>query len=310
MLNAAQTYKIAFAILLWRFCLSILIRTSFDPDEYWQAPEVAHRLVFGYGHLTWEWAAGLRSYAHPLLFTPGLLVLQLLRLDSPAAVQLAPRVTQALLSLLHDAVLMAFARSHLPAGLHIPALLISILSWFNCFTHTRPFSNCIESTLHLAALAVWPLTDTPSAVNSSRPAALQTCRRAQRALAILLAGLCCVIRPPAAVLFLPIAAWELWHSPLTPSGPNRSSPARLGHAAVYLFDCVILAAAIVAVNGLLDGHFYGRWVFPAWVNLEFNVLQNSSADYGTHPAHCGPVGTSAKHTTSGQCQAYRGASSQ
>ncbi len=21
-----------------------------------------------YGHLTWEWAAGLRSYAHPLLF--------------------------------------------------------------------------------------------------------------------------------------------------------------------------------------------------------------------------------------------------
>lgn len=30
--------------------------------------EVAHRTVFSYGHLTWEWAAGIRSYVHPLLF--------------------------------------------------------------------------------------------------------------------------------------------------------------------------------------------------------------------------------------------------
>ncbi|KAJ6296068.1 hypothetical protein OIU78_023996 [Salix suchowensis] len=27
-------------------------------DEHWQALEVAHRIVFGYGHLTWEWRKG------------------------------------------------------------------------------------------------------------------------------------------------------------------------------------------------------------------------------------------------------------
>ncbi len=28
---------------------AVMVLTSFNPDEYWQALEVAHRLVFGYG---------------------------------------------------------------------------------------------------------------------------------------------------------------------------------------------------------------------------------------------------------------------
>lgn len=37
--------------------LSVLLlpQTFFQPDEYYQALEPAHRLVFGYGFLTWEW---------------------------------------------------------------------------------------------------------------------------------------------------------------------------------------------------------------------------------------------------------------
>ena len=36
--------------------LSLLLpQTFFQPDEFYQALEPAHRLVFGYGHLTWEW---------------------------------------------------------------------------------------------------------------------------------------------------------------------------------------------------------------------------------------------------------------
>eukprot|EP00850_Spirogloea_muscicola_P022504 SM000298S10958 [mRNA] locus=s298:46730:52180:- [translate_table: standard] len=47
---------------------AVVVRTFFNPDEYWQCTEVAHRLAFGYGELTWEWRAGLRGYAHPLVF--------------------------------------------------------------------------------------------------------------------------------------------------------------------------------------------------------------------------------------------------
>lgn len=53
------------ATVFWGFVVLRLVNalavwTFFNPDEYWQSLEPAHRLVFGYGHLTWEWAAGLR----------------------------------------------------------------------------------------------------------------------------------------------------------------------------------------------------------------------------------------------------------
>lgn len=49
-----------------------------------------------YGHLTWEWAAGLRSYAHPLLFAAPYAVLKALRLDASWAVAWVPLLVQAL----------------------------------------------------------------------------------------------------------------------------------------------------------------------------------------------------------------------
>ena len=103
-------------------CLNaLLLRTAFAPDEYWQSVEVAHRMVFGcagrlarappcvpspphplphppvpsYGHLTWEWAAGLRSYAHPAPFAALYLALRQLGLDSGWAVRRGPMLLQA-----------------------------------------------------------------------------------------------------------------------------------------------------------------------------------------------------------------------
>ena len=36
--------------------LSLLLpHTFFQPDEFYQAFEPAHELVFGFGYLTWEW---------------------------------------------------------------------------------------------------------------------------------------------------------------------------------------------------------------------------------------------------------------
>ena len=64
-----------YAILLAKFFVfrlanAVVLRTYFNPDEYWQGPEVAHRWVFGYGHLTWEWqpCVALRSAMHPAIY--------------------------------------------------------------------------------------------------------------------------------------------------------------------------------------------------------------------------------------------------
>ncbi|CUV05300.1 unnamed protein product [Cryptosporidium hominis] len=58
-------------IIVFRILNSLFIRTTYNPDEYWQSLEVAHKIVNGFGYLTWEWepCVSLRSIIHPLIFT-------------------------------------------------------------------------------------------------------------------------------------------------------------------------------------------------------------------------------------------------
>jgi phosphatidylinositol glycan class B len=65
---------------LWLLCLLIafrvinclLIYTAFDPDEYWQSLEVAHRIVFGYCiNNIWTFNLGMaRRFAKLLASAP------------------------------------------------------------------------------------------------------------------------------------------------------------------------------------------------------------------------------------------------
>ncbi|RVW88404.1 GPI mannosyltransferase 3 [Vitis vinifera] len=53
-LFSSSTKTLMFCLAL-RMANSLLVQTYFNPDEHWQALEVAHNIAFGYGHLTWEW---------------------------------------------------------------------------------------------------------------------------------------------------------------------------------------------------------------------------------------------------------------
>ena len=58
--------------LIIRVLVALCTRTFFQPDEYFQSLEPAHHLVFGYGHLTWEWLSPrpIRSIIYPALNVP------------------------------------------------------------------------------------------------------------------------------------------------------------------------------------------------------------------------------------------------
>lgn len=95
--------KLFLLFLTFRFLNAIFLsKTFFQPDEYWQSLEVAHRFVFGYGYLTWEWKSDsvsvqngspsfslenlsfngpIRSFAFPSLFVPVYYLLKVLNLD-------------------------------------------------------------------------------------------------------------------------------------------------------------------------------------------------------------------------------------
>jgi GPI mannosyltransferase 3 len=64
----------AFLVALsFRLLNALVSRTFFQPDEYWQALEVAQRFVFVYGYQTWEWrhAAGVAEVGVKELLTGG-----------------------------------------------------------------------------------------------------------------------------------------------------------------------------------------------------------------------------------------------
>lgn len=43
--------KLLSFLVAFRLLNSLVVRTSFTPDEFWQGPEPAHLLAFGTGHL-------------------------------------------------------------------------------------------------------------------------------------------------------------------------------------------------------------------------------------------------------------------
>lgn len=69
--------------LVMRVAIALATRTFFQPDEYFQALEPAHYLVFGYGDLTWEWTTKppIRSILYPALNVPIYWLLKFFCLD-------------------------------------------------------------------------------------------------------------------------------------------------------------------------------------------------------------------------------------
>ncbi len=52
-------------------------------DEIMQYPEQAHRLVFGYGFIPWEFRYGIRSWALPIIISIPLKILSIIGIESP-----------------------------------------------------------------------------------------------------------------------------------------------------------------------------------------------------------------------------------
>lgn len=97
---------------MFRILNAIFVVTYFNPDEFWQSLEIAHRIVFGSGFTTWEWSeqARIRGAAHPFIFVPVYFLLKLLGWDSPWMTAYSPRIIQAVLAAVGDVFLFKFAR--------------------------------------------------------------------------------------------------------------------------------------------------------------------------------------------------------
>lgn len=163
-------------IIAFRILNSLLVRSYFSPDEYWQSLEVAHKLVFGYGELTWEWdEKALRSVIHPGIFACFYWLLYQTGTDTPWLVAYGPRVLQGLLLAVSDYFIY---KSSGKAG-----LFFSITSWFLFYAGVRTYNNSVELTLNSIAFYLYQQQNFISWN--------------------LVVALSCMIRPTAIIIWLP-----------------------------------------------------------------------------------------------------------
>ena len=92
---------------------------------------MAHRWVYGYGELTWEWsqARPVRSAVFPLLFALPMWLLQALGLDSREAVMYVPLVVQGLVAVLGDWLTVKVARQWFGEQAAVWSLVLNLCSW-------------------------------------------------------------------------------------------------------------------------------------------------------------------------------------
>ena len=232
----------------------ILTKTFFVADEYWQSTEVAHYNVFGYGYLTWEWKQQIRSYFYPFLFEIYFRIIRFFSIDHVIFIIYGPHVIQSLLTSCCDmSVYYLTLKLFGSEQMATLAFFNQVSSWFLFYTGSRTLSNTAE--MCFSTFGVFYLFKSKSYTN------LFIC--------LLFGGIACAIRPTSVVFWFPLVLNEMLCS-------NRTFKS---FSAVLIYVSPLL---LVLVLGL-DYYFYKKLVLTHWNFLKFNVLENMSKFYGSHP---------------------------
>ncbi|KAL0728091.1 hypothetical protein Bca4012_024184 [Brassica carinata] len=255
-----STRRIFMFCLAFRVANALLIQTYFNPDEHWQSLEVAHRTVFGYGYLTWEWKRGIRSYLHPMLFAFLYKLLHLTGLDTPYVMSKAPRLMQSVFSALGDLYLYKLSDALYGENVASWSLFCQLANWFMFFCMNRTFSNCLETVLTIMGLYYWPCIRDSS---KDHPV--------NRKWGLVIAALACALRPTSAIIWLYVGTLELF---LT---PNKVK--------FIVLEMIPIGSLVLGFTCLLDRLMYGSWVIVPLNFLKFNFLSSGGDYYGTHPWH-------------------------
>lgn len=260
-IQLSSSKRIFLLCLVLRILNSLLVQTYFNPDEHWQALEVAHRITFGYGHLTWEWKKGIRSYLHPMLFALLYKILASFHLDTPWFMINAPRMLQSILSAVGDLYLYKLSQVLFDDHIAQWALFAQLTNWFMFFCIPRTLSNSLETVLTIVGLYYWPCMR-----GSSRRAPLVS-----RKWGLVAAALACAIRPTSAITWVYVGLLELFVT--------------RDRLKFIFLEVAPIGIIVLGLTSLLDRLMYGSWVLVPLNFLKFNFLSSGGDYYGTHKWH-------------------------
>ncbi|KAH7340629.1 glycosyltransferase family 22 protein [Rhizoctonia solani] len=252
--------------ILLVFSIRLLIALStngfFQPDEYFQALEPAHRVVFGTGHLTWEWTRNppIRSFVYPALFVPAYALVKVMRLENTFILVWAPKFVQAAIASAGDLALYQLARSLFTKPHGEVVLFLSLMSPFNVLALTRTLANSTETSLVTIALLFWPFSLSQT--------------RLRTRISLSLAALSCIVRPTATIIWAFLASELLW----------RASSSWGFVSSLITDGCLVGLVAAFAIT-LIDTVYYGTLIFTPFSFVKTNLVSGIASFYGTNTCH-------------------------
>jgi phosphatidylinositol glycan class B len=273
--GSSTTKGLILGLIAFRVLNALVVETFHVPDEYWQSTEVAHRAVFGYGFLTWEWQphATLRSFLHPAIFAFFYQILAWTSLDRifPVSVVLVPKIVQGLIAAVGDVAQHAFVSSNYGSTLAMWFTIVNCTNWFLLHNITRPLANSIETSLFSLFVLFWPFfqpsLDPMNQEDNEKKMATMVMRRR---IALVIAGITFLLRPTSAVNWALFAAIHLYEA---------------RDKIRFLLEASIISIFVLLAGGLLDSAYYGGFVSPLLQFLRFNFLSSGANHYGSHPFH-------------------------
>ncbi|KAJ3762690.1 glycosyltransferase family 22 protein [Lentinula raphanica] len=270
----SSTVAVAFVI---RISIALFTRTVFQPDEYFQSLEPAHHIVFGYGHLTWEWLSPqpIRSIVYPAFNVPVYWILKQTSLDTygklgDSLIVNSPRVLHGSLAALTDIWLCKLAYRTIGERYITTALFLSLTSFFHALSLSRSLSNSLETSLTTIALAYYPWNDHSAVLNGLNYGI--TSRSDIRKM-LSFAALACSVRITNAVIWIFLLPRMLWTIRL------NANLVRSTLKDVAIIGCMTLTLILV-----LDTAYYGQVTFTPSSFLYRN-LSGVSLFYGDSPWH-------------------------
>ncbi|KAI8050246.1 Alg9-like mannosyltransferase family-domain-containing protein [Syncephalis plumigaleata] len=252
--------------VLYRLVNGALTHTYGYPDEYWQAQEVAHRSVFGYGYLTWEWRERIRSILHPWCFALAYQVAVQLGMEQSELVQWMPTILQAIIAAIGDWYTIRIARQWFGKDTARWTMWFTLISWCHWLHAPRTLANSMEMSLSTMALYYWPW---PYKFVSSKDVTRQM---QQLRISLMIAAFACLLRPTGAVFWIFLGVDLLVKSSIHVNF-------------LVLVNTLVIIFIAFGVMALADHYYYGEWVFVPYNFIKANVIRGVSVFYGQHPWH-------------------------
>jgi hypothetical protein len=154
---------LALAALIIRLAVGFTCNNTHRPDEIYQYLEQAHRLVFGYGFIPWEFRYGARSWLIPFFVAGPLFLCKLVHCDQPSIYIPAVKTALSLLSisLIFSTYFIGKSLVSEKAG-WLSAIFCSF--WYELvYFSFRPFTDIISAYFVVAAIAFFLYKDRKAA---------------------------------------------------------------------------------------------------------------------------------------------------